>query len=59
MLNKTKHKTRYTKKKNKAKHTRNANKSKKIERKMIASLGAIFLTYPRRTFPLIKPLNRR
>ena len=58
MLNKTKHKTRYTKKKNKAKHTRNANKSKKIERKMIASLGALFLPHLGGTFPLIKPLNR-
>ena len=40
------------------KHTRNANKNKRIERKVIESLGALFLPYPGRTLPLIKPLNR-
>ena len=42
MLNKAKHKTRLNQK-SKAKHTRNANKNKKIERKVIESLGALFL----------------
>ena len=36
-------------------HTQN----KKRERKMIESLGTLFLPHPGRTFPLIKPLNRR
>ena len=36
-------------------HTQN----KKRERKVIESHGALFLPHPRRTFPLIKPLNRR
>ena len=57
MLNKAKHKTRLTQN-SKAKHTRNANKNKKIERKVIESLGAIFLSHLGGTFPLIKPLNR-
>ena len=35
------------------------NKNTKIEKKVIESLGALFLLHPRRTFPLIKPLNRR
>ena len=42
---------------NKAKYTRNANKNKRIERKVIESLGTIFLTHPGRTLPLIKPMN--
>ena len=58
MLNKAKHKTRLTQK-NQAKHLRNANKNKKIERKVIESLGALFLPHLGRTLPLIKPLNRR
>ena len=49
MLNKAKHKTRLTEN-SKAKHTRNANKNKKIERKVIESLGAIFLPHLRGTF---------
>ena len=57
ILNKAKHKTRLTQKK--AKHTRNATKNKKIERKVIESLGAIFLPHPGRILHLIKPLNRR
>ena len=57
MLNKAKHKTRLTQK-SKAKHIRNANKSKKIVRKVIESLGPLFLPHTKRTFPLIKPLNR-
>ena len=56
MLNKAKHKTRLTQN-SKAKHTNYANKNKKIERKVIESLGALFLPHLRRTFPLIKPLN--
>ena len=44
---------------NKAKHTRNAYKNKRIERKVIESLETLFLPHPRRTLPLIKPLNRR
>ena len=56
MLNKAKHKTRLTQK-SKAKRTRNANKNKKIKRKVIESLGAIFLPHLWGTFPLIKPLN--
>ena len=56
MLNKVKHKTRLTQK-NKAKHIRNANKNKRIERKVIESLGALFLPHPGRTLPLIKPMN--
>ena len=56
MLNKAKHKTRLTEN-SKAKHTRNANKNKKIERKVIESLGALFLPHFGGTFPLIKPLN--
>ena len=58
MLNKAKHKTRLTQK-SKAKHIRNANKSKKIVRKVIESLGALFLPYIGGTFSLIKPLNLR
>ena len=58
MLNKAKHKTRLTQN-SKAKHTRNANKNKKIERKVIESLGAFFLPHLGGTFPLIKPLNQR
>ena len=58
MLSKAKHKTRLTQNSN-AKHTRNANKNKKIERKVIESLGALFLSHPGRTFPLIISLNRR
>ena len=61
MLSKAKHKTRLTQKKKEkkeAKHIRNANKNKKIERKVIESLGALFLSHLGRTFPFIKPLNR-
>ena len=56
MLNKAKHKTRLNQK-SKAKHTRNANKNKKIERKVIESLGALSLQHLGGNFPLIKPLN--
>ena len=49
MLSKAKHKTRLTQN-SKAKHTRNANKNKKIERKVIESLGAIFLPHIEGTF---------
>ena len=31
--------------------------NKKLEKKVIESLGALFLPHPRRTFPFIKPLN--
>ena len=58
MLNKAKHKTRLTQN-SKAKHTWDANKNKKIERKVIESLGALFLPHLGGTFPLIKPLNQR
>ena len=57
MLNKAKHKTRLIQN-SKAKHTRNASKNMKIERKVIESLGALFLPHLRGTFPLIKTLNR-
>ena len=44
----------------KAKHISNAHtKQEERERTVIESLGAIFLPHPGRTFPLIKPLNRR
>ena len=44
----------------KAKHTSYANKNKNGEREIvIESLEAIFLPHLGRTFPLIKPLNRR
>ena len=49
MLSKAKHKTRLTQN-SKAKHTRNANKNKKIERKLIESLGALFLPHLGGTF---------
>ena len=58
MSNKAKRETRLTQN-SKAKHTRNANKNKKIERKVIESLGALFLPFLGGTFPLIKPLNRQ
>ena len=60
MLNKAKHKTRLTQN-NKAKHTSNANKNKKEDRekKMIESLGALFLPHVGRTFLFDKPLNRQ
>ena len=34
-------------------------KQEERKRKVIESLGALFLPLPRRIFPLIKPLNRR
>ena len=45
----------------KAKHTSNAHikTRREWERKVIKSLGALFLPHSGRTFPLIKPLNRR
>ena len=49
----------------KAKHISNAHiktrreKERERERKVIESLGAIFLPHLGRTFPLIKPLNQR
>ena len=58
MLNKEKHKIKLTQN-SKAKYIRNANKNKKIERKVIESLGAIFLAHLGKTLPLIKPLNWR
>ena len=58
MLNKEKHKIRLTQN-SKAKYIRNANKNKKIERKVIESLKALFLPHLGETFPLIKPLNQR
>ena len=55
MLNKVKHKTRLAYDM-KAKHISNAHtKQEKRERKVIKSLGALFLPHPGRTFPLINP----
>ena len=60
--NKQKHvksiKTRLTQNKNKT-HKLCKNKNTNRENKVIESLGAIFLPHIGRTFPLIKPLNRR
>ena len=59
MLNKAMHKTRLTQNM-KAKHTSNAHTKKKQEerkRKVIESLGALFLPRLGRTFPLSVPLN--
>ena len=56
MLSKAKHKTRLTQNLN-AKHISNANKNKKREKKVIESLGAIFLPHLGRTFPLSEPFN--
>ena len=58
MLNKTKHKTRLTQNKSKT-HKLCKNKNTKREEKVIESFGVFFLPYLGRTFPLIKPLNRR
>ena len=58
ILNKTKHKTRPTQKEIKT-HKLCKNKNMKREKKVIESLGALFLPHLGRTFPLIKPLNRR
>ena len=59
MLNNQSIKTRLTQNL-KAKHIRNAHKKQEErERKVIESLGALFLPHPGRTFPLIKPLNRQ
>ena len=58
MLNNQSIKTRLTKNL-KAKNTKVMHTQKQGERKkMTKSLGALFLPHPRRTFPLIKPLNR-
>ena len=38
-------------------HKQCTHKNKKRERKVIESLGALFLPHPGRTFLLIKPLN--
>ena len=57
MLNKAKHKTRLAQNKSKT-HKLCKNKNTKREKKMIESLGAIFLSHIGRTFLLIKPLNR-
>ena len=58
MLNKAKHKTRLAQNKRKT-HKLCKNKNTKREKKVIESLGTIFLPHPARTFPLIKPLNRQ
>ena len=58
MLNKVKHKTRLTQNKIKT-HKLCKNKNTKREKKVIKSLEALFLPHLGRTFPLIKPLNRR
>ena len=58
MLNKAKHKTRLTQNKSKT-HKLCKNKNTKREKKVIESLGALFLPHLGRTFPLIKPLNQK
>ena len=58
MLNNQSIKTRLTQNL-KAKHISNAQTKTKRERKVTESLGALFLPHLGRTFPLIKPLNRR
>ena len=58
MLKKAKYKTRLTQN-SKAKHIRNANKNKKIERKVIETPGALYLSHLGGTLLLIKPLNWR
>ena len=58
MLNKEKYKTRLTQNKGKT-HKLCKFKNTKREKKVIESLGALFLPHPRRIFPLIKPLNRQ
>ena len=59
MLNKVKHKTRLTQNL-KEKHTSNAHiKQEGRKRKVIESIGALFLPRLGRTFPLSEPLNRR
>ena len=57
MLSKTNHKTRLTQNKSKT-HKLYKNKNTKRKKKVIESLGAIFLSHLGRTFPLIKPLNQ-
>ena len=57
MLSKAKHKTRLTQNESKT-HKLCKDKSTKREKKVIESLGALFLPHIERTFPLIKPLNR-
>ena len=55
MLSKAKHKTRLTQNKSKT-HKLCKNKNTKREKKVIESLGPIFLLHLRRTFPSSKPL---
>ena len=55
MLNKAKHKTRLNQNNSK---THKLCKNKRRKKKMIESLGALFLPQLERTFPLIKPLNQ-
>ena len=57
-LNKTKYKTRLTQNKSKT-HKLCKAKTKTQREKVIESLGALFLSYLGRTFPLTKPLNWR
>ena len=57
MLSKANHKTRLTQNKSKT-HKLCKNKNTKRKKKVIESLGAIFLSHLGRTFPLIKPLNQ-
>ena len=58
ILNKAKHKTILIKKVKQNTQEMQKKKNKKIERKAIQSLGALFLPHLGGTFPLIKPLNR-
>ena len=57
LLNKAKHKTRLTQNKDKT-HKLCKNKNSKRKKKVIESLGVLFLPHLERTFPLIKSLNQ-
>ena len=60
MLSKAKHKTRLTQNESKThKLCKQKKKNKKREKRVIESLGALFLPHFGITFPLIKPVNRR
>ena len=56
MLSKAKYKTRLTQTKSKT-NKLCKNKNTKREKKVIESLGALFVPHLGRTFPFIKPLN--
>ena len=58
MLSKAKHKTKLTQNKSET-HKLCKNTNMKREKKMIESLGALFLPHLGRTFPLREALNQR